>query len=65
MAPKLSEPFSEAALEEERRVFYVAMTRARDQLVIFSRKDRPPSEFLVEAGLQMPGAAAPDERSSQ
>ena len=44
-------------LEEERRLFYVAATRAKDQLVIThaaSRHGRPtggPSRFLTEAGL--------------
>ena len=54
MVPKVSESATSAELEEERRVFYVAMTRAKDDLVIFSRKDRPVSEFLVEAGLRTP-----------
>ena len=46
-----------AALEEERRVFYVAATRAKDRLVIThaaTRNRRPtagPSRFLHEAGL--------------
>ena len=45
------------ALEEERRLFYVAATRAKDRLVIThtgSRHQRPtggPSRFLTEAGL--------------
>ena len=46
-----------AALEEERRLFYVAATRAKDRLLIThaaSRHGRPtggPSRFLTEAGL--------------
>ena len=40
-------------IEEERRLFYVAMTRAKKQLYIFSSKQRynkamPPSRFIVE-----------------
>ena len=44
-------------LEEERRLFYVAATRAKDHLVIThaaTRHQRPtggPSRFLTEAGL--------------
>ena len=44
-------------LEEERRLFYVAATRAKDRLVITrarTRGDRAsegPSRFLAEAGL--------------
>ncbi len=47
-------------LEEERRVFYVAITRASDRLVISRAKQRyrfgevksyMPSKFLIEAGL--------------
>ena len=43
-------------MEEERRLFYVAMTRASSNLVISYVKsacgcDVPPSRFLYEAGL--------------
>ncbi len=43
-------------IEEERRIFYVAMTRARDKLFIFYQKKSAgaklkPSRFLKEAGL--------------
>ena len=43
---------SKASLEEERRVFYVAMTRARENLFILSTKKRNnkktlPSEFFT------------------
>ena len=45
------------ALEEERRLFYVAATRAKDQLVLTrchvrgGRATGGPSRFLAEAGL--------------
>ena len=46
-------------IEEERRIFYVAMTRARDKLFIFYQKKSAgaklkPSRFLKEAGLISP-----------
>lgn len=45
----------ESALEEERRLFYVGMTRARKQLSLCwlkqqYEKEREPSRFLKEAG---------------
>jgi superfamily I DNA/RNA helicase len=49
--PKLSGEGGEAELEEERRLFYVAMTRAKDTLTILGRKNKRMSDFLVEAGL--------------
>lgn len=36
--------------EEERRLMYVAMTRARDELFLSSRISANPSPFVVEAG---------------
>jgi superfamily I DNA/RNA helicase len=36
---------------EERRLFYVAITRARDWLQISTAKKNPTSRFVVEAGL--------------
>lgn len=36
---------------EERRLFYVALTRARDWLQISTAKKNPTSRFVVEAGL--------------
>ncbi len=50
-------------LAEERRLFYVACTRAKDQLILThagSRGGRPtggPSRFLTEAGLIQPPQA--------
>lgn len=42
----------EKHLGEERRLAYVAMTRARRRLVLFTRKQ--PSRFITEAGLPCP-----------
>lgn len=46
------------SLEEERRLFYVAVTRAKDELILsYAKYDKirkisyDPSEFLVEAGM--------------
>jgi DNA helicase-2/ATP-dependent DNA helicase PcrA len=53
----------EVQLREERRLFYVAMTRARDELVLSHATDyggaglRRPSPFVVEA-LDLPPASA-------
>ena len=55
--PKITEGGSDEEVAEERRVFYVACTRARDSLTIFARSDLPPSEFLQECELK---PAAPD-----
>ena len=38
----------EGTLEEERRIFYVAMTRARSRLFLLYTKERPPSRFLTD-----------------
>jgi DNA helicase-2/ATP-dependent DNA helicase PcrA len=55
-------------MEEERRLFYVAMTRARQGLAIFScartaRDDFSPSAFISQAGIELErrtdGMAAP------
>jgi DNA helicase-2/ATP-dependent DNA helicase PcrA len=51
-------------LEEERRLFYVAATRAQDRLIISYAAERGrretggPSQFLYEAGLLKPGASS-------
>jgi superfamily I DNA/RNA helicase len=43
-------PDGKAPLEEERRLFYVAMTRAREALFISHTNRNPPSRFLSELG---------------
>ncbi len=60
------EPTDEAALAEERRLFYVAITRARDEVLLTShatgprgRGRRRPSVFIAEALDQPPAATAP------
>ena len=47
-APIAAAPPS-AFLEEERRLFYVAITRAKHDLHLHMLKDLPPSQFLQEA----------------
>ncbi len=63
---KLAEvDFSQSHLEEERRLFYVALTRARQQLFLsFARdyggaRERKPSVFLTEIGLKPTAAPKP------
>jgi DNA helicase-2/ATP-dependent DNA helicase PcrA len=51
-------PHSKAPLEDERRLFYVAMTRASANLVVSYVKQIcnhkvEPSRFLTEAGLPL------------
>jgi superfamily I DNA/RNA helicase len=58
LVPKLTGEGGLEELEEERRVFYVAMTRARDTLTILGARNRQMSPFLVEAGLLTEGDAA-------
>ncbi|MFL9936487.1 ATP-dependent helicase [Paraburkholderia sp. RL18-103-BIB-C] len=45
-------PDEKSTESEERRLFYVAMTRARDSLVIATIKKNPVSRFVVEAAIQ-------------
>ncbi|MDK9702442.1 MAG: ATP-dependent helicase [Sulfuritalea sp.] len=47
------ESVSAEELAEERRIFYVAMTRAADSLTIFTRPKDKVSRFLYEAGLHV------------
>lgn len=42
-------PHIDGELEEERRLFYVAMTRAKRQLIISAVREGSPSPFLYEA----------------
>ncbi len=60
--------FDEQELEEERRLCYVAMTRARERLVLTAAASRKiygrshwnvPSRFIQEAGLAQAPASAP------
>lgn len=54
----ISHAVDDASVEEERRLCYVAMTRARDELRLSGtaggpRGQRPPSHFIAEAGLRI------------
>lgn len=56
--PNLKLMASGGSLEEERRLFYVAVTRARDELILsYAKYDKirkieyKPSQFLMEAGM--------------
>lgn len=52
---------TEAQLEAERRVFYVAFTRARKHIAIMVDPSQPPSPFIYELGLegQLPHSTMP------
>jgi len=58
-------PEGDAHLEEERRLFYVAMTRAKNVLTLTGAKDyggtreKKPSVFLAEAGLSIESHSEP------
>lgn len=55
VVPKLDEHATDADIEEERRAFYVAMTRARDSLTIYTgQEQKKVSEFLHDAELVTP-----------
>ena len=45
-------PDEKSALEEERRLLYVALTRGKDEVVISASARAPVSRFVREAGLQ-------------
>lgn len=61
-------PDGDTHLQEERRLFYVALTRAKEGLFLSSSKDyggvqkRRPSAFLVEAGFVLPEPSKKRER---
>ena len=44
-------PNKDASMEEERRLFYVAMTRAKARLTISKSGAKPPSRFIMESGI--------------
>lgn len=48
---------SEAQLESERRVFYVAFTRARQRVVLLRDRGKVPSPYISELGLAVPSKA--------
>ncbi|HSP65470.1 MAG TPA: ATP-dependent helicase, partial [Candidatus Deferrimicrobium sp.] len=58
LVPELPPP-GDAVIDEERRLFYVAATRARDRLVL-SRARRYPRSFKDEAPSHFLAPAAPD-----
>jgi len=49
-------PSDKSSLEEQRRLFFVAMTRAKSILYLSATKERKPSMFIQEAGLQVQSA---------
>lgn len=57
-------------LEEERRLFYVALTRAKDELYLSAAKDyggvkeKRPSKFLQEMGLEITSSGAAEIEAS-
>ncbi|WP_176025846.1 3'-5' exonuclease, partial [Burkholderia vietnamiensis] len=50
-------PDDKSPESEERRLFYVAMTRARDSLTISSIKKNPVSRFVIESRIEQTSAA--------
>lgn len=52
-------PSSKAeSVEEERRLFFVALTRARDELTVTFSTGAPRSQFISEMGVELPVAQA-------
>ena len=49
--PRRKERLSERELEAERRLFYVAFTRARKRVVLLKHEQAPESQFVDELGL--------------
>jgi DNA helicase-2/ATP-dependent DNA helicase PcrA len=45
-------PSKDGTLEEERRLMFVAMTRARKELMLSTGGGKPPSMFLKESGIE-------------
>lgn len=45
-------PNERALLEEERRLWFVGLTRARAQVIISAGVDRPVSQFVLESGVE-------------
>lgn len=54
-------PDEKAAVEEERRLMYVAMTRAKEHLVVSASARAPVSRFVWEAGLERKNLAPEPE----
>ena len=52
-------PSEKSSLEEERRLMFVAMTRAREALWISASAEKQPSIFIQEAGLQKSNVVSP------
>lgn len=48
-------PHMDGELEEERRLFYVAMTRAKQRLILSSVREGNISPFIAECGLEIGG----------
>ena len=57
-------PDDEAALEEERRLFYVAATRAQEELHLHATKTLPLSSFLKEGAYRRTLAAADEVQAA-
>ena len=45
-------PDDKSPESEERRLFYVAMTRARESLTMSTIRKNPVSRFILESGVQ-------------
>jgi DNA helicase-2/ATP-dependent DNA helicase PcrA len=60
LCPSKESMTDEELIEEERRILYVAMTRAKNRLEILAHRDKP-SEFLVDAGLLKAAVSACEE----
>lgn len=52
-------PSDKSALEEERRLMFVAITRAKELLYVSSVSDKKPSIFLEESGIRIPKIKIP------